>query len=110
MANEFATREMKDAQLGFSAGLKTKMDNKAVNNDLDDILGKKLDKIERKQIIAQELRNKNDQNYSRLSSSPSPNKTRQKTPLDQSVYMSAERLTDNSPLKPRDSPLKGSDL
>lgn len=26
MANEFATREMKDAQLGFSAGLKTKMD------------------------------------------------------------------------------------
>ena len=61
MANEFATREMKDAQLGFSAGLKTKMDNKAVNNDLDDILGKKLDKIERKQIIAQELRNKNDQ-------------------------------------------------
>ena len=48
MANEFATREMKDAQLGFSAGLKTKMDSQAVNNDLDDILGKRMNKIEKK--------------------------------------------------------------
>jgi hypothetical protein len=50
MQTEVATREMKDAQLGFSQGVKTKMDTQAANDDLDDVIGKKLEKIERKQM------------------------------------------------------------
>lgn len=90
------------------------MDTKAVNNDLDEILGKKLDKIERKQMVAQELRNKNDQNYSRLSSSLSPTKIRmnQKTPINivEGRNSAISVSTENSPLKFRDSPMKGSDI
>mmetsp|Transcript_40323 Transcript_40323/g.61527 ORF Transcript_40323/g.61527 Transcript_40323/m.61527 type:complete len:141 (-) Transcript_40323:1284-1706(-) len=38
---ELATREMKDAQLGFSQGIQTKMDNEVLSNELDDLLSKK---------------------------------------------------------------------
>lgn len=45
MQPELATREMKDAQLGMSAGIKTKMDEVVMNNELDDLLKKKLKTI-----------------------------------------------------------------
>ena len=50
MQPEFATREMRDAQLGMSMGLKTKMDTQAINNDLDNILARKIQKIEKNGI------------------------------------------------------------
>lgn len=45
MQPELATREMKDAQLGMSAGIKTKMDGAVINSELDDLLSKKLKSI-----------------------------------------------------------------
>ena len=48
MVPEIATREMIDAQLGMSMGIKTKMDPQAVNEDLNDVLTKKLTKIEKR--------------------------------------------------------------
>ena len=45
---DVATREMKDAQLGFSKGLKSKWNPTKLNDDLDDIMGKRHKKIERK--------------------------------------------------------------
>ena len=47
-AEEAATREMKDAQLGFSKGLKSKWNPTKLNDDLDDILDRRHRKIERK--------------------------------------------------------------
>lgn len=40
---------MKDAQLGFSKGLKSKWNPTKLNDDLEDIMGKRQRKIERKQ-------------------------------------------------------------
>ena len=45
---EGATREMKDAQLGFSKGLKSKWNPTKLNDDLEDIMVKRHRKIERK--------------------------------------------------------------
>lgn len=45
---EFTTKEMRDAQHGKSAGLQSKMDTKLLNADLEDILGKRLKKVEKK--------------------------------------------------------------
>ena len=48
---EAATREMKDAQLGFkkfSKGLKSKWNPTKLNDDLDDIMDRRHRKIERK--------------------------------------------------------------
>lgn len=48
MQPEVATREMKDAQLGFSKGLKSKWNPAKLNDDLEDIMGKRHRRIEKK--------------------------------------------------------------
>lgn len=45
MPQELATREMKDAQLGMSAGIKSKLDETVMNDELDTLLAKKLKTI-----------------------------------------------------------------
>jgi hypothetical protein len=49
---EIVTNEMREAQLGMSQGLKTKLDPVAQEADLDDVLSKKLAKIEKKGRIS----------------------------------------------------------
>lgn len=45
MPQELATREMKDAQLGMSAGIKSKLDDAVMNDELDNLLTQKLKTI-----------------------------------------------------------------
>ena len=45
MPQELATREMKDAQLGMSAGIKSKLDDTVMNDELDGLLAHKLTTI-----------------------------------------------------------------
>ena len=52
MVPEIATREMIDAQLGMSMGIKTKMDPESANIDLDEVLNKKLTKIEKRSSVS----------------------------------------------------------
>jgi hypothetical protein len=45
LPQELATREMKDAQLGMSAGIKSKLDDVVMNDELDNLLAHKLKTI-----------------------------------------------------------------
>jgi len=45
MPQELATREMKDAQLGMSAGIKSKLDEALMNDELENLLAHKLKTI-----------------------------------------------------------------